>query len=49
MLDAGLDFAVKADWTISALAALLMGGQWEVAAYAESIGPGVEKQIGTPW
>ena len=46
VLDAGLDFAVKADWTISALAALLMGGQWEVAAYAESIGPGVEKQIG---
>jgi hypothetical protein len=46
VLDAGLEFTVKADWTISALAALLMGGQWEVAAYAESIGPGVEKQIG---
>jgi hypothetical protein len=46
VLDAGTEFKVKAEWRISALAALLMGGQWEVAAYAESIGPGVEKQIG---
>jgi hypothetical protein len=46
VLDAGTEFTVKTEWTISALAALLMGGQWEVAAYAESIGPGVEKQIG---
>ncbi|HEX5811940.1 MAG TPA: hypothetical protein VFY38_07565 [Pseudonocardia sp.] len=46
VLEAGQEITVKAEWTISALAALLMGGQWEVAAYAESIGPGVEKQIG---
>jgi hypothetical protein len=46
VLDAGTEFKVTAEWTISALAALLMGGQWEVAAYAESIGPGAETQIG---
>jgi hypothetical protein len=46
VLDAGLDFKVKADWNISPLAALLMGGVWEVAAYVESIGPGREQQVG---
>ncbi len=46
VLDAGLDFTIRADWTISSLAALLMGGQWEVAAYVESIGPGREQQVG---
>ena len=46
VLDAGLPFMINADWTISPLAALLMGGNWEVAAYAEAIGPGEEKQVG---
>jgi hypothetical protein len=46
VLDAGLPFMINADWTISPLAALLMGGDWEVAAYAEAIGPGEEKQVG---
>jgi hypothetical protein len=46
VLDAGLDFTIQTEWEISALAALLMGGQWEVAAYVESIGPGPEQQVG---
>jgi hypothetical protein len=46
VLDAGLDFTVDATWVIDPLAALLLGGQWEVAAYVESIGPGPEQQVG---
>jgi hypothetical protein len=46
VLDAGTDITVQADWTISQLAALLLGGEWEVAAYAESIGPGPEAKLG---
>ena len=46
VLEAGAPFTVHADWTISPLAALLLGGQWELAAYVESIGPGPEQQIG---
>ena len=46
VLDAGLDFTINANWTISSLAALLLGGQFEVAAYAEAIGAGPEQQIG---
>ena len=46
VLDAGQNFTVSARWTISPLAALLMGGRWEVAAYVEAIGPGPEQQIG---
>jgi hypothetical protein len=46
VLDAGLPFTVRADWTISQPAADVMGGQWEVAAYVEAIGPGPEQQIG---
>lgn len=46
VLDAGLAITIRTDWTISPLAALLMGGQFEVAAYVESIGPGPEQQVG---
>jgi hypothetical protein len=46
VLEASAPIDIKCDWVISGLAALLLGGQWEVAAYAESIGPGPEKQIG---
>jgi hypothetical protein len=46
VLDAGLDFSIDAKWDIGALAALLLGGQWEVAAYVESIGEGPEQQVG---
>jgi len=46
VLDAGLPFTIKCSWDISPLAALLMGGDFDVAAYVESIGPGVERQVG---
>jgi hypothetical protein len=46
VLEAAQEIEIRCEWVISPLAALLMGGQWEVAAYAESIGPGPEQQIG---
>jgi hypothetical protein len=46
VLDAGLEFTIDAKWSIDPLAALLLGGQWEVAAYVESIGQGPEQQVG---
>jgi hypothetical protein len=46
VLDAGTDITIDANWEISQLAALLLGGEWEVAAYAESIGPGPEAKLG---
>ena len=46
VLEAGNQFTIRTSWTISALAALLLGGEWQVAAYVESIGPGPEQQIG---
>ncbi len=48
VLDAGLPFTIRTEWTIDALAALLMGGEWQVASYVEAIGPGVEQQVGPP-
>ncbi|WP_433305981.1 hypothetical protein ACQP2F_19550 [Actinoplanes sp. CA-030573] len=46
VLEAGQGFKIETTWKIGPLAALLLGGEWTVAAYAESIGPGPEKQIG---
>jgi hypothetical protein len=46
VLEAGLPFTIACNWSISALAALLLGGDWQVAAYVESIGPGPEQEIG---
>jgi hypothetical protein len=46
VLDASVPFHIDCSWTISPLAALLLGGQWELSAYVESIGPGPEKEIG---
>jgi hypothetical protein len=46
VLEAGSDIFIKTEWEISSLAALLMGGYFEVAAYVESIGPGPEQQVG---
>jgi hypothetical protein len=45
VLDAGTEIQINCDWVISPLAALLMGGQWEVAAYVDSIGPGPEQLV----
>jgi len=40
VLEAGTPFQIKVKWSIGPLAALLLGGQWTVSAYVESIGPG---------
>jgi hypothetical protein len=46
VLDAGKDFTIDVEWTIDPVTAGLLAGQWEVSAYVESIGPGVEDLIG---
>jgi hypothetical protein len=46
VLEANAPFTIKCNWSVSALAALLLGGQWQLAAYVESIGPGPEQEIG---
>jgi hypothetical protein len=47
VLEADTDFTVETAWTIDALSAALLGGEWEVSAYVESIGPGPEQLVGT--
>lgn len=39
-------FRVHADWFVNGPAAAIMGGDWHLRAYLESIGPGFEGQIG---
>ena len=46
VLEAGQQFTIHAEWTISPLAALLLGGDWQLATYVESIGAGPEQQVG---
>ena len=46
VLEAADNFTIDVSWTVDPLFALLAGGQWEVAAYVESIGPGPEQQVG---
>jgi hypothetical protein len=47
VLEAAAPFSIDTWWSIDAAAARVLGGQWEVAAYVESIGPGQEKQVGS--
>ncbi len=48
VLEAADPFTIDVSWTIDPLAALLLGGQWEVAAYVEGIGgTAPEQQVGT--
>lgn len=37
---------IEVKWEINGAPAMFLGGEWEVSAYAESIGAGEEKQIG---
>ena len=46
VLEAGKQFTIRVNWTVSPLAARLLGGEWQLAAYVESIGPGPERQVG---
>jgi len=48
VLDAALDFKVTCDWQLSGFLVGALSGNFELAAYVESIGPGREQQIGTP-
>ena len=45
VIEAGLDFQVKCDWTIDKDLAKLLGGTWHVDLYAESIGQGFEGRV----
>ena len=48
VLDDGLPFDVKVDWTVGpAATAKVLDGTWTVKAYAESMGPGPEIIIGS--
>lgn len=46
VLDAGQQFTIRTAWSIDALSAQHLGGDWQVAAYVEAIGPGAEQQVG---
>jgi hypothetical protein len=46
VLEAAANFTIDATWSIDPAAALLLGGQWELAAYVESVGQGPEQQVG---
>ena len=46
VLEASAPFTIRTQWTVDPLFALLVGGDWEVAAYVEAIGPGAEQQVG---
>jgi hypothetical protein len=40
-------FRLRVTWALEGSAALLLGGNWLLRAYAESIGPGQEQQLGS--
>lgn len=46
VLKATAPFFVHVSWEVPAALAAIIGGSFRVRAYAESIGPGQEKQIG---
>jgi hypothetical protein len=48
VLDAAQNFTIRCDWQLSSILASFLSGNFELAAYVESIGPGREQQVGTP-
>jgi hypothetical protein len=42
VIEASLPFNVQSDWTIDAITAGLLGGDWRVEVHAESLGQGFE-------
>ncbi len=46
VLDKGLAFFVRVNWTPTGPGVQTLGGNWTIKAYAESLGPGPELQIG---
>lgn len=46
VLDSGLPFAVHVSWVVPAPINSIIGGNFRVRVFAESMGPGPEQQIG---
>jgi hypothetical protein len=46
VLDANQDFVITCEWDINTALALVLEGTFELAAYAEAIGQGLEQRIG---
>src|SRR5262245_25591759 len=46
VLEANQNFTIDAEWSIDQYSAATLSGQWELAAYVESIGAGPEQQVG---
>ena len=46
IIDTGDTFTLQVRWSVEEPGAAVLGGRWLVRAYAESIGPGQEQQLG---
>ena len=46
VLEASKPIQIEVSWEIDSESARVLGGEWLVSAYVESIGPGPEQQIG---
>ena len=46
IIDTGDTFTIQVRWSVEEPGAAVLGGRWLVRAYAESIGPGQEEQLG---
>jgi hypothetical protein len=46
IIDTDDTFTVQVRWSVEEPGAAVLGGRWLVRAYAESIGPGQEQQLG---
>lgn len=46
IIDTNDTFTIQVRWSVEEPGAAVLGGRWLVRAYAESIGPGQEQQLG---
>jgi hypothetical protein len=46
VLEASLPITITATWDIDKEAARLLGGAWNIAAYADTVGPGTDLELG---
>lgn len=47
VLDRNLSFSIHAEWQVTGALTSMLGGTWYVRAYAESMGPGPDYDLGT--
>jgi hypothetical protein len=47
VIDEGVGFDVRVDWTLSGTLAGMIAGTWTVRLFVESMGPGPEAQLGS--